>query len=872
MSHAASEINAGTLRRGDVVGRGKYQGGANHQAVRWVPEMNKGQSPSKPAQVQFAREVQAERDHQDVTTTGPKHQHNHHNRKNYQRSKTAISPDNVINGTYSIGKKLGEGSFGVIYQGTNILSKELVAIKFEPKKTDAPQLADEHRFYNVINPAIGFPKCYHFGREGPYSVLCIELLGPSLEDLFDLCGRKFSVKTVCMAAKQMLARVWTIHENKYIYRDIKPDNFLIGRVSNVPELHFGVYDSAPAPPNLDRKIVDYYRSLQGRILSRHAPENPHPASLIYIVDFGMAKQYYDPFTQSHIPYREKKSLSGTARYMSINTHLGIEQSRRDDLEALGHVLMYFLRGSLPWQGLRGATNKQKYEKIGGKKQSTLIRSLCAGYPKEFETYLAYTRSLKFSETPNYSYLIGLFDSVLEKIGEKDDGIFDWMVEMDRQAEKTQLRENAWKRRDERENSNVCKSWQDQYYNALLHKQDRPIRSQILPRQTLSPSFPPPSFQYGHTSQAVKIPQKNLAQHNQHQPDHNQHYIQHRDHATLLQKKRSAALGNYRVNSGHIASGAADRIAHSAKQAGPLHSTSSKLFYSSNGIQDSADLISQSFSRINGAVNYKTPAQNTRDEIQNSPPPKDAPSYPDAEGDYQHQTSHANTPAVQSTIPPQADKITSGPSIKTPPHQTSSPIDIPQPRLSQSATPSAPPSSTDDISPHKLPQPDTDTRTASATTHKDLTTSQYQADPPSPKNSAPDIPSHAPNTCVNAVYSGISTDEPLSRSQTSKRKSTTAGTVSAFASGVSRLNKSFIIFKKDGSSRSPTPLTDRVPNPPPATARGGSVPSFLADPHQGEGIDRPGYNQRGAENTQKSQKSPSKLKDALRSKWRKLFKK
>ena len=131
----------------------------------------------------------------------------------------------------------------------------------------------------------------------------------------------------------------------------------------------------------------------------------------------------------HIPYRERKSLSGTARYMSINTHLGREQSRRDDLEALGHVFFYFLRGSvgLPWQGLKAATNKQKYEKIGEKKQSTPIKDLVEGYPDEFAIYLNYVRKLGFEETPDYDFLRELFTKALKQTGEVEDGVYDWML-------------------------------------------------------------------------------------------------------------------------------------------------------------------------------------------------------------------------------------------------------------------------------------------------------------------------------------------------------------------------------------------------------------------------------------------------------------
>jgi casein kinase 1 len=188
-----------------------------------------------------------------------------------------------------------------------------------------------------------------------------------------------------MVAKQMLSRVQTIHEKHLIYRDIKPDNFLIGR---------------PGTKN---------------------------ANLVCVVDFGMAKQYRDAKTKQHIPYRERKSLSGTARYMSINTHLGREQSRRDDLEALGHVFMYFLRGGLPWQGLKAATNKQKYEKIGEKKQTTAIKDLCETFPEEFAQYLSYVRNLGFEDTPDYDYLRDLFTRALQRQGEQEDGVYDWML-------------------------------------------------------------------------------------------------------------------------------------------------------------------------------------------------------------------------------------------------------------------------------------------------------------------------------------------------------------------------------------------------------------------------------------------------------------
>ncbi|KAF8223836.1 kinase-like protein [Tricholoma matsutake] len=297
----------------------------------------------------------------------------------------SATSNGIVGNHYRVGKKIGEGSFGVVFEGTKMLSNTPVAIKFEPRKSDAPQLRDEFRSYRTLNGTPGVPQVHHFGQEGLHNVLVIDLLGPNLEDLFDMCGRKFTIKTVCMAAKQMVTRVQAIHDKSLIYRDIKPDNFLIGVTGT------------------------------------------KSANTIHVIDFGMAKHYRDPKTKMHIPYRERKSLSGTARYMSINTHLGREQSRRDDLESLGHVFMYFLRGGLPWQGLRAATNKQKYEKIGEKKQTTTINELCEGFPEEFSIYMNYVRKLGFEETPDYEFLRELFTKVLKTLNEPEDGIFDWML-------------------------------------------------------------------------------------------------------------------------------------------------------------------------------------------------------------------------------------------------------------------------------------------------------------------------------------------------------------------------------------------------------------------------------------------------------------
>lgn len=287
----------------------------------------------------------------------------------------------MVGPNYRVGKKLGSGNFGELHYGKNINTNEDIAIKLESANARAPQLYLEYRFYQLMGPHVGLPKVYYFGTCGKYNALVLDLLGPCLEDLFDSCGRKFTLKTVSTMAIQLITRLEFVHSKNIVYRDIKPENFLSARNKS--------------------------------------------DTTVTIIDFGLAKEYIDPDTGRHIPYRENKSLTGTARYMSINTHLGREQSRRDDLEALGHMLIYFLRGSLPWQGLKADNLKQRYQLIGETKRNTPIEVLCKDFPPEVGTYLRYCRTLDFFQKPDYNYLRQLFWDICEQNGFKDDGIFDW---------------------------------------------------------------------------------------------------------------------------------------------------------------------------------------------------------------------------------------------------------------------------------------------------------------------------------------------------------------------------------------------------------------------------------------------------------------
>ena len=209
----------------------------------------------------------------------------------------------------------------------------------------------------------------------------MELLGPSLENLFQKLHKKFSLKTACMLGIQMIDRIEYIHSRKILHRDIKPDNFVIGR---------------------------------GRY-----------SHIVYILDFGLSKKYWSSRLNNHIAFCRNKKLTGTARYASINALSGCEQGRRDDLESIGYIIMYFVRGSLPWQGLKVNTKEDRYKKICDKKKATSAQELCYGFPKELELFVSYTRNLKFMEVPDYEYLRNLLKRIIAQQHKTIDFYYDW---------------------------------------------------------------------------------------------------------------------------------------------------------------------------------------------------------------------------------------------------------------------------------------------------------------------------------------------------------------------------------------------------------------------------------------------------------------
>ena len=316
-----------------------------------------------------------------------------------------IPEKQIIFNKYKLQKLLNKSAYSYVYRGINIKNKELVSIKLENKKS-IYNLLESEAYYLFYLKGFGIPKIITYGKSGNFNILIEELLGPSLNDILKL-RKIFPIKDICMIALQALDRLEYIHSKYIIHQDIKPQNFLIG-------------------------IKD--------------------PKVIYLIDFGFAKKYKSSRTGKHIQFKNLGKLYGSLAYSSVNGNAGYEQSRRDDLESLGYMLVFLATNKLPWknkkimQNIKDKINTEE-EEIYKMKKTLISEKMCEGLPEEFIDYIKYCRKLEFVQDPDYNYLKNLFSLILIKEKQKNDLKFVWISKNEKNLVIKNDENNRSKRRD-----------------------------------------------------------------------------------------------------------------------------------------------------------------------------------------------------------------------------------------------------------------------------------------------------------------------------------------------------------------------------------------------------------------------------------------
>lgn len=303
----------------------------------------------------------------------------------------------LIHDQWQIRTKIGFGGFGSVYRAIDIRNGGYVAVKIAHGEHGDHLLRREYKVYkglrNTTSTIVGIPRAHYFGTDRHDTVLVMDLLGKSLHRARVELGGTFSLKTVILIATQMLRRMQLVHHKGFVHRDVKPENMIIGR------------------------------------------EDP---GRIYLVDFGVTKKYRDYHSRTHVTVEQARYIVGSASYISLNAHKGIEHTRRDDLESLGYSLVEMFRGSLPWQELwvlmlpwqnmKALSEWLLFAMIAKKKRKLSLEVLCEGMPSQFVEYFKYVRGLGFAERPDYDMLASLLRSALRDNHLREDRIFDWMPE------------------------------------------------------------------------------------------------------------------------------------------------------------------------------------------------------------------------------------------------------------------------------------------------------------------------------------------------------------------------------------------------------------------------------------------------------------